>query len=134
MRALALVFPLFLALAGPAGSTLSPAAVVRAWSSALNRNDNEAAANLFARNAVVSQPGYVYVLRTHKLAVEWNSGFPCAGHITSLRVNGNAVRAEFVLGQRPKHHCAGPGQAAAVLFHVRDGKITRWQEVAPATA
>jgi hypothetical protein len=133
MRALVLVL-LFLAFPGSASSTLSPSTVVRAWSSALNRNDNEAAANLFARNAVVSQPGYVYVLKTHKMAVDWNSGFPCAGRITSLRVNGNAVRADFVLGQRPEHRCGGPGEAAAVLFRVRDGKITRWQEVSPVAA
>jgi len=133
MRVLAVLL-LFLALVGSAGSTLTPAAVVRAWSSALNRNDNEAAANLFARNAVVSQPGYVYVLKTHKQAVDWNSGFPCAGHIASLHVSGASVRADLVLGQRPKHKCGGPGEPAAVLFKVRDGKIVRWQEVAPVAA
>jgi limonene-1,2-epoxide hydrolase len=133
MRALGLL-PLLLALAGPAGATLSPAAVVRAWSSALDRNDNQAAANLFARKAVVSQPGYVYVLKTHKQAVDWNSGFPCGARITSLRVSGTAARADFVLAQRPRHKCGGPGEAAAVLFKVRDGKIVRWEEVAPVAA
>ena len=122
-----------LALAGPAGSTLSPAAVVRAWSKALNRNDNEAAANLFAANAVVIQPGYRLVLKTHKLAVIWNSGLPCSGTITSLRVVGTAVTANFRLGERPKHKCDAPGQAAAALFRVRKGKIIFWQQVPPVT-
>jgi limonene-1,2-epoxide hydrolase len=122
-----------LALAVPAGSTLSPAAVVRAWSKALNRNDNEAAANLFAPNAVVVQPGYRVVLKTHKSAVVWNNLLPCAGHITSLRVNGTAVTANFILGERPKHKCDGPGQAAAALFRVRKGKIVLWQQVPPVS-
>jgi limonene-1,2-epoxide hydrolase len=122
-----------LALAAPAGSALSPAAVVRAWSKALNRNDNEAAANLFAANAVVVQPGYRLVLKTHKLAVIWNSGLPCAGTITSIRVVGTSVTANFRLGERPKHKCDAPGQPAAALFRVRQGKITFWQQVPPVT-
>jgi hypothetical protein len=34
-----------------------PVAIVRAWSQALNTNDNEAAAELFAPGARVVQPG-----------------------------------------------------------------------------
>ena len=130
--ALAVVF-VALALAGPAGSTLSPAAVVRAWSKALNRNDNEAAASLFAPGAVVLQPGYKIVLKTHRSAVVWNNLLPCAGKITSLRVIGTAVTANFVLGERPKHKCDAPGRAAAALFRIRKGKITLWQQVPPVT-
>jgi len=122
-----------LIIAVPAGSTLSPAAVVRAWSKALNRNDNEAAANLFAPNAVVIQPGYRVVLKTHKSAVLWNKLLPCAGHITSLGVNGTTVTANFILGERPKHKCDGPGQAAAAVFRIRKGKIVLWQQVAPVS-
>jgi limonene-1,2-epoxide hydrolase len=122
-----------LALAVPVGAALSPAAVVRGWSKALNRNDNEAAANLFAPNAVVIQPGYRLVLKTHRLAVLWNKGLPCAGRITSLRVTGTAVRADFVLGERPMHKCDGPGQPAAALFRIRNGKIVLWQQVPPSS-
>ena len=43
-----------LALVAAAPAARSPAVVVRAWSAALNRGDNEAAANLFAKNAVVT--------------------------------------------------------------------------------
>jgi hypothetical protein len=132
MRALLLVVAA-LAFAVPAGSTLSPTAVVRAWSSALNRNDNEAAANLFAPNAVVIQPGYRLVLKTHRLALLWNKALPCAGRITSLRATGTVVRADFVLGQRPKHRCDGPGHPAAALFRIRNGKIVLWQQVPPSS-
>jgi hypothetical protein len=103
--------------------------VVRAWSAALNRNDNEAAGSLFARNAIVTQPGYRLVLRTHRQAVEWNGGFPCSGKITYLKAKGASVHAEFLLGERPKHKCDGPGQTAAVEFTVRNGKITFWKQV-----
>jgi limonene-1,2-epoxide hydrolase len=132
MRAL-LVAVAALVIAVPAGSTLSPAAVVRAWSKALNRNDNEAAANLFAANAVVTQPGYRVVLKTHKSAVVWNNLLPCAGHITSLLVNGTSVTANFILGERPKHKCDAPGRAAAAVFRIRKGKIVLWRQVPPVS-
>ena len=48
--------------AGTAATVRSPAAVVRAWSAALARDDNQAAANLFARTAVVVQNGLALVL------------------------------------------------------------------------
>jgi hypothetical protein len=133
MRRLIVLFA-FLALAAPAGSILSPAAVVRAWSKALNRNDNEAAGSLFAPNAIVTQPGYRLILKTHKLAVEWNSGLPCSGTITFLEVKGNTVRANFLLGQRPKHKCDAPRTPAAALFRIRNGKITFWQQIPPLSS
>ena len=57
----------------------SPPAIVRRWSAALNANDNEAAAALFARGARVVQPG-VDVRLTPQLAVAFNASLPCAGH------------------------------------------------------
>ena len=48
----------------------------------------------------------------------------------SIRVKGNRATATFVLGERPKHHCDGPGTKAAALFVVRNGKIVLWQQVA----
>lgn len=110
--------------------TRSPAQVVRAWSSALNANRNEAAARLFALGARVVQPGVDVRLTTHALAVEFNDALPCAGKIVRIQVHGNRVVATFVLGKRPKHTCDGPGQKAAALFVVRNGKIVLWQQVA----
>ena len=37
--------------------------------------------------------------------------------------------ATFVLGQRPKHRCDAPGQKAAALFVIRNGKIVLWKQV-----
>lgn len=117
------------AAAGTAQAVATPAQVVRAWSHALNTNDNQAAARLFALNARVVQPGVDVVLDSHALAVGFNNALPCAGRIVGLRITGNRVLATFVLGQRPKHRCDAPGQKAAALFVVRNGKIVLWRQV-----
>lgn len=134
-RLLALAAVLVAAVAGSgaaiaAHDAASPAAVARAWSKALNRNDNVAAAKLFAINAHVVQPGVDGRLKTRAIAILFNSSLPCAGHITAVTVHGNRAIATFVLGERPKHHCDAPGIKAAALFVVRNGKITLWQQVA----
>ncbi len=115
--------------AGTAQAVASPAQVVRAWSRALNANDNERAARLFAPNARVIQPGVDVLLRTHALAVGFNNALPCAGRIVEISVRGERATATFVLGTRPKHRCDGLGQKAAAVFVVRNGKIVRWQQV-----
>ena len=110
--------------------TPSPAAVVRAWSNALNANDNEAAGRLFAKNARVIQGPLDARIPTHALAVVFNNTLPCAGRIERMAVKGNQVVATFVLGHRPKHTCDGPGQEAAALFVVQKGKIVLWEQLA----
>jgi limonene-1,2-epoxide hydrolase len=117
-------------VAGTASATGKPRDVVRAWSAALNANDNERAARLFALNARVVQPGIDVPLTSHKLAVAFNDSLPCAGKIVAITVNGNRATATFVLAERPKHKCDAPGVKAAALFVVRAGKIVRWQQVA----
>ena len=107
-----------------------PAAVVRAWSKALNANDNERAARLFAHGAHVIQPGVDVPLTSHALAVEFNASLPCAGRIVGITVRGNRATATFVLGERPLHRCDAPGVKAAAVFTVRNGKIVRWQQIA----
>jgi limonene-1,2-epoxide hydrolase len=130
MRRLVLVAAvLAMAAAGTAQAAATPAAVVRAWSRALNTNDNERAARLFARDARVVQPGVDVRLNTHALAVAFNAALPCAGRIVEIRVSGNRATATFVLGERPKHRCDAPGVKAAALFVVRRGKIVLWQQV-----
>jgi limonene-1,2-epoxide hydrolase len=117
---------------GAAGATLakaSPEAVVRAWSKALNANRNADAAALFARNAHVVQPGLDVKLSTRKLAIAFNNALPCAGKIVQVDVKGRTVVATFVLGERPKHRCDGPGNKAAALFVVDEGKIVLWEQV-----
>jgi limonene-1,2-epoxide hydrolase len=130
VRRLALVgAALALAAAGTAQAAARPAQVVRAWSKALNANDNVAAAELFAHNARVIQPGVDARLNSRALAIAFNDSLPCAGRIVAAQVKGNRVTATFVLGERPKHRCDAPGAKVAALFVVRGGKIVRWQQV-----
>lgn len=113
-----------------ARSSASPAAAARAWSKALNANDNVRAAELFAPNARIVQRTIDVRLTSRALAIAFNASLPCAGRIVAVTVHGNRAVATFVLGERPKHHCDGPGVKAAALFIVRGGKITLWEQIA----
>jgi limonene-1,2-epoxide hydrolase len=115
------------ALVGCGSHSASPENVVRAWSASLDRNDNEAAARLFADGAKVIQNGEL-TLDTHADAVTWNAGLPCGGVITSVQKHGDQVTATFRLTERPHHRCDALGQPAAALFVVRGGKIVLWHE------
>ena len=131
MRRFAALGAVLAVAAGPgaAAAAQSPAQVVRAWSRALNANRNAAAARLFARGARVVQPGVEVRLTTRALAVGFNDALPCAGRITRLQAHGATVVATFVLGERPRHRCDGPGRKAAAKFVVRKGRIVLWQQV-----
>jgi limonene-1,2-epoxide hydrolase len=124
-------------LAGCGGHETSAASVVRAWSKALNADDNDAAADLFARGAEVIQGSVVTRLRTHADGVAWNAGLPCSGKIVSLRTRGASVTATFLLGDRETRSCDGPGRRATAIFRIRNGKIVLWHQVPqppPSTA
>ena len=105
----------------------SPPAIVRAWSRHLNANDNKGAAALFAPGARLIQG--VDVRLTPRLALAWNQSLPCGGKIIDLTRHGDRVRATFLLTERPKHTCDGPGQKAAAVFIVKNGKIVFWEQV-----
>jgi limonene-1,2-epoxide hydrolase len=117
-----------------ASAVTTPKSVVRAWSQALNANDNATAAKLFAPGARVIQPGVDVALTSPGLALAFNESLPCAGKIVRITVTGNRATATFVLGERPKHRCDAPGAKAAAVFTVRRGKIVRWQQVPVPTA
>ena len=108
----------------------SPSAesVVRAWSAALNQDDNNTAASLFAQGAEVVQNGHVLTLRNRHQAVAWNSALPCSGKIVSIHTRGQTATATFVLGDRRHSRCDGPGQEATAIFKVVRGKIVLWHQ------
>jgi limonene-1,2-epoxide hydrolase len=111
----------------------TPEQVARSWSAALNRSDNRAAGALFAPNARVIQSG-VLVLPGEKAAAGWNAELPCGGKILSVQQQGpQEVLVVFLLTERPGHICDGPGQRAAAVFDVQDGRITAWHQVPPPT-
>jgi limonene-1,2-epoxide hydrolase len=131
MRRLAFLGAALVVAAVSAGSAAAatPASVVRAWSKALNANDNARAARLFAPGARVVQPGVDVALSSRALALAFNESLPCAGRIVKIAVHGNRATATFVLGERPQHRCDAPGVKAAAVFTVQHGKIVRWQQV-----
>jgi limonene-1,2-epoxide hydrolase len=130
--ALAVLFPAL--LTGCGSTPPSPESVVRAWSQELNSGDNEAAAKLFAPGAEVVQAGTAIRLDTHAEALAWNAALPCSGRLVSIKTSGDTTRATFVLGDRPKKKCDGPGQRATAIFRVREGKIVLWHQTSAATA
>jgi limonene-1,2-epoxide hydrolase len=125
--ALGLVFAFLLTgCGGSSGSSVT--SVVRAWSKALNDDDNQAAAKLFARGAQVVQGGAVLTLTTRADAVAFNESLPCSGEIVSLKAHGDTATATFRLGERKARRCDGPGQHATAVFRVRKGKIVLWHQ------
>ena len=121
---------LLVLLAATACRSSSPSAesVVRAWSQALNMDDNRGAADLFAPNAEVVQGSNVIRLRTHADAVRWNSALPCSGEITAIHSRGQMATATFKLADRQHSRCDGPGQKATAIFRVVKGKIVLWHQ------
>jgi hypothetical protein len=131
--ALGLSLVAVLAGCGASGSGPSPAGVVRAWTNAVGVDDNEAAANFFAPNAEVLEPGADFRLATHADAVIWNAGRSCAGRIVSLTTQGNEVRTVLELRNRRSSVCPVPGRRERAVLEIDGGKITELHELgAPA--
>ena len=128
MRRAALLVAVLAVLAGCGGSQASPEDVVRAWSTALNADQNEAAADLFAAGATVVQGGVELTLSTYQDAVAWHEGLPCNGRIVGLDVDGDVVTASFLLRDSQTVPCDGPGERVTAIFTVQAGKITRWEQ------
>jgi len=113
------------------GSAPSAEKVARAWSAALDRADDGAAAKLFAPSAVVVQDSEL-VLRTHADALAWNATLPCGGRITRvIAQRKDQVLVVFRLTERPGHRCDAPGVDAAAVFRVEDGKLVLWHQTQP---
>jgi limonene-1,2-epoxide hydrolase len=109
----------------------SPESVARAWSAALDRSDNEAAARLFADGAQVVQSDEI-TLETHADALRWNAALPCGGRITKvIHEAPDEVLVVFALNERPRHMCDAPGADAAAIFRVEHGKIVLWHQTVP---
>ena len=125
---------LVLLASGCGDSQPSAQSVVRAWSQALNAEDNKGAADLFAPGAEVVQGSTVIHLQTHAQAEAWNSSLPCSGKIVSIRSHGETARATFRLGDRQHSRCDGPGELATALFRVVKGKIVLWHQAGASTA
>jgi hypothetical protein len=125
-----LVF-LAVAAAGCGGSSQrTPAQVVRDWSAAVNRGDDEAAAALFGSKVVFVAGDSRFVLRTRAQALAFHRAIGWCGPIVRLVRAGDEIVAQFSLASRPSGHCERGGrERGSVAFRVRDGKIVRFDQI-----
>jgi hypothetical protein len=128
VRRTALLVGMLAALAGCGGSEASPEDVVREWSTALNADQNESAADLFAPGATIVQGGVEINLSTHQDAVAWNQSLPCNARIVGVDVDGDVVTASFLLRDSQTTPCDAPGARVTAIFTVEGGKIMRWEQ------
>jgi hypothetical protein len=123
---------LALAAAGCGGGDRprTPTEVVRAWSAALNRGDNKAAAALFGSKVRFVAGDYQKVLRTRAQALAFNRALGWCGPIVRLARHGTEVMAQFSLASRPSGHCERGGREhGSVDFFVHDGKIVFFSQI-----
>jgi SnoaL-like protein len=126
-------FLIFLAVAAAScggSSHRTPAQVVRAWSAALNRGDEEAAAALFGPKAVFVAGDYQTVLRTRAQVLAFHREIGWCGPIVRLAREGEEIVAQFSLASRRSGRCErGGGERASVAFRIRDGKIVFFDQI-----
>jgi hypothetical protein len=111
-----------------------PEAVVDSWSQAINGGDDEAAAKLFAKDAIVIQDGQRLTLASEAEALAFNASLPCGARVVGKKSDGNDVTTTFTLTRRPGHMCDGTGQAVVAVFTIADGKITLWHQLPSGAA
>jgi hypothetical protein len=127
-RSRCLLAVLTIVAAGCGGDHTTPEEVVRGWSAAVNRGDNEAAAALFGSSVVFVAGDYRTVLRTHSQALAFNRALRWCGPIVRLARHGDEVIAQFFL--RTRGHCERGGrERGSVAFTVRDGKIVGFNQI-----
>ncbi|HEX8085919.1 MAG TPA: hypothetical protein VF529_16625 [Solirubrobacteraceae bacterium] len=107
----------------------SPEAVVRGWAADMRRSDIVAATARFAVPAIVANGTPEIRLETRAQVAVFNEQLPCGGRVVRTERRGRFVVATFVLVDRPRSKCDGPGGRAKAAFEVRDGKIVRWLRV-----
>jgi SnoaL-like domain len=130
-RARCFLVLLAVAAAGCGGSSQrTPAQVVRAWSAAVNRGDDEAAAALFGSRVVFVAGDSRRVLRTRAQTLAFNRAIGWCGPIVRLVRTDEEIVAQFSLASRPSGHCERGGrERGSVAFRVRDGKIVRFDQI-----
>jgi SnoaL-like domain len=130
-RAQLFLVVLAIAAAGCGGlSHQTPAEVVRAWSTAWNHGDEEAAAALFGPKTVFVAGDYQTVLRTREQVLAFHREMVWCGPIVRLHAHGEEVEAQFSLASPRNGHCERGGrERGSVYFHVRDGKIVFFDQI-----
>ncbi|GAC1435564.1 MAG: hypothetical protein NVSMB51_05240 [Solirubrobacteraceae bacterium] len=128
---LLLLAALFAAGCGSAGGG-DPVGTVRAWSQALTRGDQVAAAALFAIPSIaqLDPTGPAGRIGARADARALDESLPCGARLLDARPRGRYIDALFLLTRRPGASCDGPGATARVAFRISDGKIAEWRRIA----
>jgi hypothetical protein len=121
---------LVIALAGCGGGRNSPEKVVRAWSAAVNRGDNGAAAALFGAKVEILAGDHQTVFHTHAQSLAFHRSLGWCGPIVMLAEHEDEIVARFSLASRTSGHCERGGrERGTVAFRIRDGKIIRFEQI-----
>jgi hypothetical protein len=107
--------------------------VVRGWSSALNRDDFTAAAEYFARGALIQQTER-FRLTSRRAALAFNRSLPCRGRVTKVHDEGETAVATFTLQPRPGVPLTSCDGIVRVRFRARGGKFLEWRQLRQRTA
>jgi hypothetical protein len=103
-------------------------AVLRAWTQAVNEDDNVRAASYFAPNAVEINPeGERTPIPDQATAIALNTSLGCSAQIQSLNTHGDTATSVVKLGERrsnPGGCGADVGRRLPVSITIRNGKIT----------
>ena len=102
--------------------------VVRGWSAALNRDDFGAAADYFARGALIQQTER-FRLTSRRAALAFNRSLPCRGRVTKVRDEGETAVATFTLQPRPGAPPTACDTSVRVRFRARGGKFVEWRQL-----
>ena len=109
---------------------------MRAWNDGVTTAQDDRAAKLIARNAVVIDGGKEQVLHDIAEAAAWNRSRPCAGLVRALTTHRDIVTVTLLLGDRAKGSCAARNGTSTVEFEVRGNRIvfirTLYSTPAPA--
>jgi hypothetical protein len=121
LAAACLLIPLV--LAGCGQRVLPPEAVVRAWNDGVTTGQDDRAAKLIARDAVVIDGASERVLHDVTAAAAWNRSLPCAGLVRKLTTHRDIVTVTLLLGDRSQGSCAARNGTRTLEFEVRNNKI-----------
>lgn len=128
MAACCLLAPLV--VAGCGDRAIPHEAVVRAWGDAIATGEDERAAKLLARGAIVIQGDRERTLRTEADAIAWNAEISCAASVRKITTHQDIVTATYRLGHREPGSCKAAGGTLISEFEVRGEKIVFYRELA----
>lgn len=116
-------------MAGCGDRAIPHEAVVRAWGDAVATGEDERAAKLLARGAIVIQGDSELTLRTEEEAIAWNAGISCAASVRRITTHHDIVTATYRLGHREPGSCKAAGGTLISEFEVRGEKIVFYREL-----